>query len=54
MKNILNWRDKYEENFEAFIGSLFHGVLEKCFINNLIMFIIILKIVCEFQKMAKI
>jgi len=28
--------DKYEENFEAFIGSLFHDVLEKCFINNLV------------------
>ena len=32
--NILKL-DKYEENFEAFIGSLFHNVLEKCFINNL-------------------
>lgn len=32
--NILKL-DKYEENFEAFIGSLFHRVLEKCFINNL-------------------
>ena len=32
--NILKL-DKYEENFEAFIGSLFHDVLEKCFINNL-------------------
>ncbi|MBQ6841311.1 MAG: PD-(D/E)XK nuclease family protein [Bacilli bacterium] len=27
--------DKYEENFEAFIGSIFHDVLEKCFIYNL-------------------
>jgi len=34
LANILKL-DKYEENFEAFIGSLFHDVLEKCFINNL-------------------
>ena len=27
--------EKYEEKFEAFIGSVFHDVLEKCFINNL-------------------
>ena len=33
--NILKL-DKYEESFEAFIGSLFHDVLEKCFSNNLI------------------
>lgn len=26
--------DKYEETFEAFIGSLFHYVLEKCLQNN--------------------
>lgn len=32
--NILKL-DKYEESFEAFIGSIFHDVLEKCFINNL-------------------
>ena len=35
LANILKL-DKYEENFEAFIGSLFHSVLEKCFNNNLI------------------
>jgi len=34
LANILKL-DKYEENFEAFIGSVFHDVLEKCFINNL-------------------
>ena len=34
LANILKL-DKYEENFEAFIGSLFHDVLEKCFVNNL-------------------
>lgn len=33
--NILKL-DKYEENFEAFIGSLFHDVLEKCFNHNLV------------------
>jgi len=32
--NILKL-DKYEESFEAFIGSIFHDVLEKCFINDL-------------------
>jgi len=32
--NILKL-DKYEESFEAFIGSIFHDVLEKCFIYNL-------------------
>lgn len=32
--NILKL-DKYEESFEAFIGSIFHDVLEKCFINKL-------------------
>ncbi|MBE6156566.1 MAG: hypothetical protein E7161_02355 [Firmicutes bacterium] len=32
--NILKL-DKYEENFEAFVGSIFHDVLEKCFINKL-------------------
>lgn len=32
--NILKL-DKYEESFEAFIGSIFHDVLEKCFTNNL-------------------
>jgi len=32
--NILKL-DKYEESFEAFIGSIFHCVLEKCFINKL-------------------
>lgn len=31
--NILKL-DKYEESFEAFIGSIFHHVLEKCFINK--------------------
>lgn len=35
LANILKL-DKYEEKFEAFIGSIFHDVLEKCFINNLI------------------
>lgn len=34
LANILKL-DKYEENFEAFIGSIFHDVLEKCFIYNL-------------------
>ena len=34
LANILKL-DKYEENFDAFIGSLFHSVLEKCFINKL-------------------
>ena len=34
LANILKL-DKYEENFEAFIGSVFHDVLEKCFMNNL-------------------
>lgn len=33
--NILKL-DKYEETFEAFLGSLFHDILEKCFNNNLI------------------
>ena len=35
LANILKL-DKYEESFEAFIGSLFHDVLEKCFTHNLI------------------
>ena len=34
LSNILKL-EKYEEKFEAFIGSVFHDVLEKCFINNL-------------------
>ena len=34
LANILKL-DKYEEKFEAFIGSLFHDVLEKCFNNTL-------------------
>jgi len=34
LTNILKL-DKYEETFEAFIGSLFHDVLEKCLNNNL-------------------
>jgi len=34
ISNILKL-DKYEEKFEAFIGSVFHHVLEKCFNNNL-------------------
>ena len=34
LTNILKV-DKYEETFETFIGSLFHDVLEKCFINEL-------------------
>jgi len=34
LANILKL-DKYKETFETFIGSLFHDVLEKCFINNL-------------------
>jgi len=34
LANILKL-DKYEESFEAFIGSIFHDVLEKCFIYNL-------------------
>ena len=34
LANILKI-DKYEETFEAFIGSVFHDVLEKCFINDL-------------------
>ena len=35
LANILKI-DKYEESFEAFLGSLFHDVLEKCFTHNLI------------------
>jgi len=31
--NILRL-DKYEDSFEAFIGSIFHDVLEKCLNNN--------------------
>lgn len=34
INNILRL-DKYEETFEAFIGSIFHDVLEKCFSENL-------------------
>jgi len=34
LSNILKL-EKYEEKFEAFIGSVLHDVLEKCFINNL-------------------
>ena len=34
LTNILKL-DKFKENFETFIGSLFHDVLEKCFINDL-------------------
>jgi len=34
LANILKL-EGYEEKFEAFIGSLFHSVLEKCLINDL-------------------
>ena len=34
LTNILKL-DKYEDSFEAFIGSIFHDVLEKCFKDNL-------------------
>jgi len=37
LANILKL-DKYEDKFEAFIGSMFHDVLEKCFANNLSVF----------------
>ena len=34
IKNVLKL-DKYEESFDAFIGSVFHAILEKCLNSNL-------------------